>query len=231
MKEQITPEILRNAVGYASKYIMAFGKIRGKVITPESIVQEWMNQLGKTESVLGDYNRVGFGFFIKKDIVYSCRILARYLESSIVDGIETMIGNDILADQFAEILNHFREQHGLAPVEIDEDLTQVAQSHSEYIANGEIGENPIETDFFQLDVKPQFIAIDITHLTCIEISKAPKALMTKWRNDQKCVSVLLNQIDSMGIGLCFDHNYVCHSTVIVGSRGYESGIVNKIVLL
>ena len=230
-KEQITSEIVEKTVGYASKHIIAFGKIRSKNITPEAIVQEWMNQLGKTESVLGDYNRVGFGFFKNKDTVYSCRILARYLESSIVDGTETMLGNNILADQFGEILNHFREQHGLSPLTIEDDLTQIAQLHSEYIANKEIGENPIEADYFQLEVKPQFIAVDITHLTCLEIGKAPKALMTKWRNDQKCVSVLLNQIDSMGIGLCFDENYVCHSTVIVGSRGIESGIVNKIVLL
>ena len=114
------------------------------------------------------------------------------------------------------MMNEFREQHSLQALSYDTDLCLAAQDHTEYIANGKQGDNPLDGDFFVCDIEPKYVATDISHMCCNEMSRAPKVVMAKWRNNVDCISVLLNQIDDIGIGVCFDKNYVCHITIIIG---------------
>ena len=190
-----------------------------------------MNQISHVETVLGDYNRIGIGFLEKEDKLFSIRILIRDLHASIIDGTETLIDPIILSRLIAEKLNEFRHHHSLNQLQFDEHLFEIARDHSEFIANGSLGLNPFESDFFVNEIEPNYKAVDVSHLCVNEMSKAPKAFMNKWRNNTDCVSVLLNQVDKIGVGVCFDSDYVCHITVVIASFGNNTPIYNKIVKL
>lgn len=214
-----------------SSYMIGQGSVKEKTASPKTIVEDWMNQMSKTKTVLGDYNRVGFGFVKKKDRLDSVSIYVRAMSAAVIDGTETIIDGTIIGRQIAEMLNEFREQHSLEPLNIDPDLCEVAQEHTEYVANGQVGISPLEGDFYVSDVEPNYAATDISHLCCNEISRAPKVLMARWRNNPDCISVLLNQVDDIGVGVCFNEFYVCHITVIIASKGNASQLTNKIVKL
>jgi uncharacterized protein YkwD len=231
--EQLTPEYLEETIGHCADHQVAFGAIPAKRISPQLIVEDWMNQMGKEKNVLGDFNRVGFGFQLddKTGTLKSIGIYVRSIRAAIVDGSESVVDGSVLAGQVAEMLNEFREQHSLQPLNYDADLCQIALEHSEYVANGSEGPNPLDVDPFVNEIEPKYTATDISHMHCTEISRAPKTFMEKWRNNVDCISVILNQIDDIGVGVCFDEDYNCHITVIVGSFGNESDVMNIIYRL
>lgn len=227
--EQLTPKFVRTKIGMCSSYSVGYGKIEENS-TPEQIVEEWMNQVSSKANILGDFNCVGFGFFVRDKILYSIRICARIIPASIIDGTETYIEPVVLARQLFNSMNELRDQHGLPAMEFDDDLTVVAQAHAEWVANDEDEEdNPLNQDFFLDEIEPSYEATDISHMCCNEITRAPKTFMAKWRNNPDCISVLLNNVDHIGIGLCFSADYMCHCTVIIGSLGNEISVTNKIV--
>ena len=229
--EKLTQKFVASRLPNYSATHIDFGFIKVKDANPVSIVEEWMKQVPHVEAILGDYNRIGIGFIKKKNYFASVRITIRSLHASIIDGTEVLVDNSILAKHVAEEMNEFREQHSLQALNLDEDLFKVAQEHAEYIANGSLGDNPIESDFYTKVVEPRYRILDISHTTCKEMSKAPKAIMKKWRNNTDCVSVLLNLVDDIGVGLCFDEDYICHVTTIIADTGEQKEVVNKIVSL
>lgn len=230
--ESIKEDDVKQKVGICSLCKISFCDVKEKGATPKTIVQKWMNQLGKAKTILGDCNRVGFGFAQIDGQIHTVSIYTRTLHAAVIDGTEKILGNAIIASQIADTLNEFRQQHSLPPMNIDDNLCEYAQLHTEYIANGSIGDCPLEDEFYTSTVEPQYEATDISHVHCNEMSMAPKAFMAKWRNNQECISVLLNQIaDDMGIGVCFDKDYICHITVIIASKGNQAPIKNIIVKL
>lgn len=230
--KNITEDDVKKKVGICSLCKISFCDIKEKGAAPKLIVQKWMNQLGKAKTILGDCNRVGFGFVKVDDQIHTVSIYTRTLHAAVIDGTEKILVNAIIASQIAETLNEFRQQHSLPPMDIDDNLCQYAQLHTEYIANGCIGENPLDEEFYTSSIEPQYEATDTSHVHCNEMSRAPKAFMAKWRNNQECISVLLNQVsDEMGIGVCFDKDYICHITVIIASKGNQAEIKNIIVKL
>ena len=209
---------------------VAFGSVKAGS-TPAEAVAEWLRQYGSTTAVLGDFNRVGVAFSVAGGEMRSIRILVRSLHAALIDGQDSLVDFDVLAKQLAESMNAFREQHMLAPLRLDADLFRVAQEHAEFVANGAEGLSPIEAAEYTESIEPRYLSVDISHATCVELSRAPRAIMKKWRNNTDCVSVLLNRVDDIGVGLCFTDDYVCHVTVIVASVGNDAPIVNKIVNL
>ena len=230
MKE-ITRQLVADKVGICSSFNISFYDIKLKNAKPRNIVQALMNQIGKRKTILGDYNRVGYGFVEKQDILHSVILYTRRLSSAVVDGSERISDTILIVDQIANVLNEFREQHSLQPLNLDDDLCTVAQLHAEYVANGQKGVNPIDDTFYSTVVEPNYEATDVSHLCCNEISRAAKVFMGKWRNNTDCISVILNQVDDFGIGYSYDENYTCHISVIIGSRGNEVPINNVIVKL
>lgn len=228
---KVTQKFISTRLPSASSSHVDFGKMPLEKATPKTIVEEWMQQTYHVDALLGEFNRIGIGFVIKKGCFYSVRIVTRSIYASIIDGTENLVDNTILAKHVAEEMNEFREQHSLEPLAYDDNLFKVAQDHAEYIANGMEGVNPIEDDFYKNVVEPKYKLCDISHTTCREMSRAPKEIMRKWRNNTDCVSVLLNQVDDIGVGLCFDEDYVCHVTTIICDKGLEKDVVNKIVKL
>jgi len=180
-----------------------------------------MNLRGRSDNILGNFNRVGYGFIdsVTGNWVYSIGIYVRSLQAAIVDGTETIVEPSILAHQIELGLTEFRAQHGLPPLNMDADLCQVAEEYSEYIANGQTGVNPLICELFVNEIQKKYVKTDISHAQCVEISRAPQVFMAKWRNNPECISVVLNQIDDVGVGICFDRHYKCHATVIVGALG------------
>ena len=229
--EKLTQKFVASRLPNYSATHIDFGFIKIKDANPVSIVEEWMRQVPHVEAILGDYNRIGIGFIEKKNYFASVRITIRSIHASIIDGTEVLVDNGILAKHVAEEMNEFREQHSLMALNLDEDLFKVAQEHAEFIANGGFGDNPIESEFYTKVVEPRYRILDISHTTCKEMSKAPKAIMKKWRNNTDCVSVLLNLVDDIGVGLCFDEDYICHVTTIIADTGEKKEVVNKIVSL
>ncbi|OHT06617.1 hypothetical protein TRFO_25287 [Tritrichomonas foetus] len=229
--KEVTDELIKEKIGPCSQYRVSFGLIPRKNLTPKKIVENWANKFDKTKTVFGDFNRVGIGFRKRDDSLYSVCIFTRKLHAAIIDGTETIVDGPIIAQQIADGLNEFRQQHSLPPLDMNYNLCNVAQEHSEYIANGREGLNPLESDFYVNQVEPFYEATDISHMCCHEMSRAPKAFMAKWRNNCDCISVILNQIDDIGVGVCFDKNYVCHVTIIIGAKGIEAQISNVIVKL
>lgn len=228
---KITQKFMQSRFINVSSCHVDFGIIDAETANPKSIVEEWMHQTQHPIAILGEFNRIGCGFVFKKDKLYSVRIVTRSLHASLIDGTEVLVDNNILAKHVAEEMNAFREQHSLAKLNLDEDLFKFAQIHAEYIANGSEGTNPIEEDFYQNIIEPRYKLNDISHTVCREMARAPKEIMKKWRNNTDCVSVILNLVDDIGVGLCFDEDYVCHVTVIIGDKGGEKEVVNKIVSL
>ena len=231
--KELTDEYVREKVGICSLWRISYGGVDDKKATPKMIVENWMNQMGKSKTLLSDFNRVGYGFVVKKDtgLLFSVCLYVRSLEAAVIDGTETIVDGSILASQIFDMMNEFRDQHSLPPLNYDSDLCLAAQDHTEYIANGQKGANPLDGDFFVCDVEPRYVATDISHMSCSEISRAPKSFMAKWRNNVDCISVLLNQIDDIGIGVCFDRHYVCHITVIIASFGNDGEVTNIIYRL
>ncbi|EAY00899.1 hypothetical protein TVAG_266020 [Trichomonas vaginalis G3] len=228
---KITQKFMSSRFNDVSNIHVDFGQVDFEKANPKSIVEEWMHQTQHPIAILGEFNRIGIGFCLKKNKLCSVRIVTRSLHASLIDGSEVLVDNHILAKHVAEEMNDFREQHSLARLNLDDDLFKFAQIHSEYIANGSEGTNPIEDDFYQNIIEPRYKLSDISHTTCREMSRAPKEVMKKWRNNTDCVSVVLNLVDDIGVGLCFDEDYVCHVTVIIADKGGEKEVVNKIVSL
>jgi uncharacterized protein YkwD len=228
--QQLTTEYCDASIGDCASYQVGFGSVDDIDASPQAIVENWMNQVGREKTILGDVNRVGFGF--RQDTannkLISVGIYVRSIQAAILDGTETVIDGEVLARQLGEMLNEFRLQHSLAPLKEDSELSLIALEHSEYIANESDDPNPLNVDPFVSEIEPRYVATDISHMFCREISRAPKTFMEKWRNNVDCISVILNQVDDMGIGVCFDADYTCHATVIVGSYGNEAEIVNVI---
>jgi uncharacterized protein YkwD len=230
--DDITRQFTNEHLSGFADYRIAYGSVPERRATPNRIVENWMNLVGKSKNILGDFNRVGYGFVTKdRGALTSLAIYVRSIPAAVIDGTETVMDGTILATQISEMLNEFRSQHSLPSLNIDPDLCLVAQDHSEYVANGHEGDNPIDGAFFTCECEPRYVATDISHMSCIEISRAPKAFMERWRNNVDCISVILNQVDDMGLGVCFDKNYVCHITVIVGSKGKPCEVSNIIYRL
>ncbi|KAI5547820.1 protein-related family [Trichomonas vaginalis G3] len=228
---KITQKFISTRIPSASSSHVDFGKFEFEKANPKTIVSEWMQQTYHVDALLGEFNRIGIGFVIKKNCYFSVRIVTRSIYASIIDGSENLVDHSILAKHIAEEMNEFREQHSLEKLSFDDNLFKVAQDHAEFIANGQEGINPIEDDFYKNVVEPRYKLCDISHTTCKEMLRAPKEIMRKWRNNTDCVSVLLNQVDDIGVGVCFDEDYVCHVTTIICDRGDHGDVVNKIVSL
>ena len=231
--KELTNDYVKEKIGICSDFRIAYGGVDDKKASPHAIVENWMNQMGKGKSLLGDFNRVGFGFVVKKEsgMLFSVGVFVRTLEAAVIDGTETIVDGSILATQIFDMMNEFRDQHSLQPLNYDPDLCVAALDHAEYIANGQKGPNPLEGDYFVCDLEPRYVATDISHMSCCEMSRAPKVFMAKWRNNVDCISVLLNQIDDIGIGVCFDKKYVCHITAIIASHGNDGEVTNIIYRL
>jgi uncharacterized protein YkwD len=228
--DQVTGEKFDGSIGDCASYHVGFGSVNDVDASPQGIVENWMNQVGREKTVLGDVNRVGFGFKQDKanNKLLSVGIYVRSIQAAILDGTETVVDGAVLANQLAEMLNEFRQQHSLLALNYDSDLCVVALEHAEYVANRSDAPDPLNGSPFATDIEPRYVATDISHMSCHEISRAPKTFMEKWRNNVDCISVILNQVDDIGIGVCFDADYTCHATIIVGSYGKEAEIVNII---
>jgi uncharacterized protein YkwD len=224
---------VRKELPFAADFAVGYGRIPAKSATPAAFVENWMNLHGKSRNILGNFNRVGYGFAQSSHggFVYSIGIYVRSLRAAIVDGSEIAVPNEMLAAQVVDGLNEFREQHGVAALNIDPDLRQLAEEHAEYIANDRRGIDPLTSDVWVDQVQPKYVATDVTHTTCRELSRAPQAILSKWRNNPDCITVLLNQIDDIGIGVAFTSSCICHSTVIIGSLGRQTELENIIYRL
>lgn len=227
-RDRLTLPFVRSVIGKHSADFITFGVVKSSDAKPELIVKEWLNQMGKSMSYLGNFNRIGIGFKETDGKLKSVIVLIRSLQASIVDGTEKTVEVGVIADEVVEMMNKFREQHKLEPVQIDEYLEEVAQQHAAYVANGQNGDDPLDADYEDY-VRREFRDVDVTHFSCCEMEKAAQALMNKWRNDEDCVSVILNNVSDIGIGVCFDDTFACHITIIVAARGAESEVINRIV--
>jgi len=230
-RDNLSTKYVTQFIGPTSSINIGYGSIFKKNGSVKNIIEEWMTQVTHVDLVLGDYNRIGIGFMEKDDQIRSIRIVIRDIHAAIIDGTETLIDPIVISKLIAEKMNEFREQHHLEKLDLDEDLFSIARDHTEFIANGSIGPNPLESDMYVNEIEPVYEAIDVSHTCCCEMSRSPKAFMQKWRNNTDCVSVLLNQVDRIGIGLCFDSDYICHITVIIAALGSKGDVVNKIVKL
>lgn len=236
----ITPDFLKEKCGIFSSQKIAFGKIKinkhkKNSIIPEEIVEEWLNQIGRSHLYLSsEFNRIGVGFEICKDsTLKSLIIFIRSIQASLVDGTESTIGEAIIAENICNSLNKFREQHGLNPLNYDEDLCEIAERHSVYVANGKFGEDPLDEDDYTQIVEPRYSAIDVSHMVICEMSRVPSVYMSKWRKNEGCLSVILNHtVEDIGVGVAFDENFMCHiTTILAANEEYDNRkeIVNKIV--
>jgi hypothetical protein len=119
----------------------------------------------------------------------------------------------------------------MPPVSIDPDLRQLAEEHAEYIANDKHGVDPLTSDVWVDQIQIKYVATDVTHTSCHELSCAPQVVLSKWRNNPECITVILNQVDNIGIGIAFTSCCMCHVTIIIGSRGNHSELENIIYRL
>ena len=228
-KETLTKDYVKQKVGRQSGDFLTFGVVNASEDEPEVIVKEWLNQVGKNMSYLGDFNRIGIGFKEIDGKLRSVIILVRNLRAAIVDGAEELTETSTIASEIVEQLNRFREQHKLDPVMIDDMLAETAQLHSTFVANGQQGPDPLEDEDYLAELDANFSDTDVTHFSCCEMERAAQSLLHKWRNDENCVSVILNNVSDIGVGVAFDERWVCHITVIIGSRGEENEVINRIV--
>lgn len=235
----ITNDFIAQKCGFFSSQKVTFGRIcidkhKKNSIVIEDIVEEWLNQIGRSQSYLSnEFNRIGVGFEICKDsTLRSIIIFVRSIQASLIDGTETIIDESILAENICNSLNKFREQHGLNALSFDEDLSEIAERHSIYVANGKVGEDPLDSDDYTNIVEPRYSAVDVSHMVVCEMSRVPSVFMSKWRKNEGCLSVILNEtVDEIGIGIAFNEDFLCHiTTMIAASDGNEnqSEIVNKI---
>ncbi|OHT14142.1 hypothetical protein TRFO_03182 [Tritrichomonas foetus] len=233
---ELTNEYVQSRIGVFSSLKITFGKIEVKhknSITPEQIVEEWLNKIGKSQSFLGDFNRIGVGFYQNKKTLHSVILLVRSIQAALVDGTESMIEEGIIAQEIGQMLSKFREQHKLNSLSIDEDLCEIAERHAIYVANGKIGVDPLEDDDYLTKVEPRYSAVDISHMVIAELSKVPLMLMAKWRRNEGCLSVILSHLDDIGIGVAFDETFLCHVTVMLAAVDDDDSndeIVNRIVV-
>ena len=198
--------------------------------TAQQVVESWLTHANANDTVLGEYNRIGYAFHHDGNRLKCLRIMVRSLHASIIDGTDSIIDTTIHSKKIYQFMNDFRKQHNLEPLKLNKQLCAVAQEHSEFIANGSVGKSPIDSDFYIHEVEPAFRAIDISHISVKELSRAPKAVMKKWRNSTDCVSVLLNRVTDIGVGLCFDDLYICYCSVVIAVDAHsEPKVVNKIV--
>ena len=228
-KDTLTKDYIRSKIGKFSSEFVTFGVVNDTEARPETIVKEWLDQVGKNMSYLGDFNRIGIGFKEIDGKLRSVIILVRSMRAAIVDGSEELMESASIESEIVEVLNRFREQHKLEPVAIDELLSEAAQLHSVFVANGQKGPDPLDDDRYTEELDANFTDTDVTHFSCCEMARAAQLLMNKWRNDENCVSVILNNVSDIGVGVAFDETWTCHITVIIGARGEESEVVNRIV--
>lgn len=198
--------------------------------TAQQVVESWLTHTNANDTILGEYNRVGYAFHHVGDRLKCLRIMVRSLHASIIDGTDSVIDPSIHSKKIYQFMNDFRKQHDLEPLKLNKQLCTIAQEHSEFIANGSIGRSPIESEFYIHEVEPAFRAIDVSHISVKELSRAPKAIMKKWRNSTDCVSVLLNRVTDIGVGLCFDDMYICYCSVVIAVDAHtDPRVVNKII--
>ena len=228
-RDTLTKEYVRSKIGKYSAEFVTFGVVNSSGVRPETIVKEWLNQVGKNMSYLGDFNRIGIGFKEIDGKLKSVILLVRSMRAAIVDGSEQLMENAVIESEIAEVLNRFREQHKLEPVAIDDLLTEIAQLHSVFVANGQKGADPLDSEQYTKDLDLNFTDTDVTHFSCCEMERAAQVLMNKWRNDENCISVILNNVSDIGVGVAFDETWTCHITVIIGARGEENQVINRIV--
>ena len=235
-RDEINKDYVQSKIGKYSDLCLAFGKIatnNKSIPKPEKIVEEWLNKIGKTQSFLGNFNRIGVGFVQTKDELKSVIILIRSIQASIVDGMEQIIPESDIVTQIAISLNKFREQHKLETLIDNEDLSEMAYRYSIYVANGQIDVDPLTQADYTENISPKYSAIDVSYMAICEMSKIPTIFMSKWRKNEECLSVILSDINEIGVGIAFDENFICHITVIVGSTDFEDtdkDIVNRIVV-
>jgi uncharacterized protein YkwD len=228
----LSEEYVSKQIGPISEFKMVRGRIEAEIANPTKIVENWMNLCSRTKHILGNFNRVGYGFNQAhgSGFLYSISVYVRSLHAAVIDGQETVIENAVLANRVAEILNEFREQYGLSVMSIDAELCDAAGKHAEFMANkqkeDEDDQGPLTADPEAQDLLRRYFAFDVTYMKCREIRRAPQEFMEKWRNTPECLSVLLNQVDEIGVGACFDTTYQCHLTVIIGSFGNDTDVTN-----
>jgi uncharacterized protein YkwD len=223
----LTEEFVRHEIGICSDFKITFGRVSAKNVSPVQIVENWMNLCGRTKSILGDFNRFGCGFALSEsgNELYSVCLYVRSMQAAVIDGKETVVEDNSIASRIADIMNEFRDQYGLPILTIDNDLCTVARKHAESIVN-ESEEDLLATDLFAQSVLKKYVAHDVSHMSCREIKRVPQTFMEKWRNKEECLSVILNQVDEIGVGVCFNHLYECHVTVIIGSFGNDAAVTN-----
>jgi uncharacterized protein YkwD len=224
---ELSDEYVRGQIGACSDHRIVFGRVPAKGATPATIVENWMNLCGRTKTILGDFNRFGCGFIPSTGggDLYSICIYVRSIHAAVIDGKETIIEDSIISTRIAEIMNEFREQYALPVLTVDPDLCDAARKHAESLAN-HLEENPLEVDPQVQAALQRYVAHDVTHVFCREIKRVPLVFMEKWRNSADCVSVILNQVNDIGVGACFDDTYECHVTVIIGSFGQDAEVTN-----
>lgn len=218
-------------IHHVSSKQIGFGSVPIQKSSPHDIIEEWMLQYSREEAVMGEYNRVGIAFFEKNEHIESVRVLVRDLHGAMIDGTEIILDSSTIITEIVNLINDFREIHSLKALHVADELMEFAQLHASYEANGEAGINPFDSNEFIEGVKVHFTEMDISHFTGYEISEIPKFFMSKWQNNVDCLTILLNPIDEIGIGVCFDGNYCCYLTSIIGSFGADDHVQNRFVQL
>lgn len=227
--------IIKDKIGIYSSIKITLGSIPFDVkhpskIQPELIVEEWINQLGKTTTFFGNFNRIGVGFKEHDGSLISLIFLIRSLQAAIVDGTETMIDESVIGQCILEKLSQYCEENGLPSLVIDEDLNNYAQMHAVYNANGQINDDPLKETYYIENVENDYEKIDVSHTVVTEISQAPFTFVSKWMKNQGSLSVIFSGVTDAGIGVTFDEDFRCHITLILAKkRGKTVNIVNKIV--
>jgi uncharacterized protein YkwD len=224
-----TKELLVQTIGRQSAIGVAVGKVPTNAVAPQMIVSEWVNQVSRQSTFFGDFNRIGIAIKKDGDSVISLVLLVRSVRSALVDGTEKVVDPVVIGGEVIDIFNRFRGQHQLQPLVSNELLMRMSLSHTVYVANGQVGDNPLTDAEYVRRAERLFEAVDVSHFSCPEMSLAPQRLVAKWRMNADCISVLLNDVSDIGVGVAFDDGFVCHMTVIIGSRGEESQVTNRIV--
>jgi uncharacterized protein YkwD len=228
-KKVLTKAYLEEELGKYSAISVAIGEVPVAGATPEIIVSEWLNQTGKQSTFLGDFNRIGIGVKCHGSLLQSVVLFVRSVPAAIVDGTEKVIEPAIVAGEVINLFNRFRAQHYLDPLETQELLAVTAENHAIFVANGQTGDDPLEDEDYAEAIDSEFDTVDISHFACPEMNLAAQRCMARWRMDATCISILLNDISDIGVGVAFDSNFVCHITILIGSRGEENEVKNRIV--
>lgn len=221
----VTPILIQDKLGTVSEYYVKFSKITRKSITPNIIIQQWMNEMDKFKSILGRFNRVGYGFSSQDGFLQVASIYVRSIHSAIIDFVENVYQPAEIANIVVTIMNQFRDQHSLQAMILNMELSDLAETYSTYLANGRRGPSPQDSPEFQSLIN-SYKKNSIFSTTVVEMCQAPQALLQKIRTSVEFISVLLNFIDEIGVGIAFDDKYVCYATFIFVSNGEAQPINN-----